>query len=339
MPILQIENLKVYFPVGGGIFGSPKGFVRAVDNVSLTLNAGEVVGLVGESGCGKTTVARAIMGLNQPTEGRIQLNGQPVLTATICDRKRFYRQVQMVFQDPFASLNPRKTLFQILSQPLRIHDIVSRDQLRTEAARLLNLVGLSPGEAFLERYPHQFSGGQRQRICVARAIAVRPQVVLADEAVSSLDISIRAQILTLLKELKGKLNLAYLFITHDLGVVRSLCDRLAVMYLGQIVETGQTEEIFDRSRHPYSIALLAASPLPDPEKSRQREKLVLGGDVPSPVNPPSGCRFHPRCPFAEEVCRTQLPPFKRFSNTHQSACHLAEQRERLARPLRSTRGM
>ena len=244
--LLDIKDLKKYFPLTKGlIMRKVLGWIKAVDGVSFSITRGETFGLVGESGCGKTTVARAIMGLVRPTEGTILIDDKSVSLTSDTERQQYYLQVQMVFQDPFDSLNPRKTIFQTLAQPLRIHRIVPRPSLREETTRLLNLVGLSPGHAFLDRYPHQFSGGQRQRICIARAIAVRPRVVLADEAVSSLDISIRAQILNLLKELKRELDLAYVFITHDLGVVRSLSDRVLVMYLGQIVEEGSTEEVFN----------------------------------------------------------------------------------------------
>lgn len=321
---LEVDRLKVYYPVGGGFLRSHRGCARAVDGVSLSLRAGEVLALVGESGCGKTTVARAIMGLIRPTEGTIRIDGKEVSLTSNLERQHYYLQVQMVFQDPFDSLNPRKTIFQTLAQPLRIHRIAPRPSLREEAARLLNLVGLSPGLAFLDRYPHQFSGGQRQRICIARAIAVRPRVVLADEAVSSLDISIRAQILNLLKELKRELDLAYVFITHDLGVVRSLSDRVLVMYLGKIVEEGSAEEVFKNPLHPYTAALLAANPLPDPVKSRQRKKVFLGGDVPSPLDPPAGCRFHPRCSMTEATCRIESPPFFSFTDTHRAACFFAD---------------
>lgn len=325
---LEVDRLKVYYPVGGGFLQRHRGYARAVDGVSLSLQAGEVLALVGESGCGKTTVARAIMGLIRPTEGTIRIDRKEVSLTSNLERQQYYLQVQMVFQDPFDSLNPRKTIFQTLAQPLRIHRIVPRASLREEAARLLNLVGLSPGQDFLERYPHQFSGGQRQRICIARAIAVRPRVVLADEAVSSLDISIRAQILNLLKELKRELDLAYVFITHDLGVVRSLSDRVLVMYLGKIVEEGSAEEVFNNPLHPYTAALLAASPLPDPVKSRQRTKVLLGGDVPSPLDPPAGCRFHPRCSLTEATCRIEPPPLFSFTDTHRSACFFADRMER-----------
>lgn len=325
--LLQIDGLKVHFPVEGGLFRRPQGYVHAVDGISLALKPCEVVGLVGESGCGKTTVARAIMGLVELTEGRILLNEKDISKVTAASRRQYYLQVQMVFQDPFDSLNPRKTIFQTLAQPLRIHNIVPPSQLRMETAQLLERAGLYPGQAFLDRYPHQFSGGQRQRICIARAIAVRPHLILADEALSALDISIRAQILNLMRQLQAEFDLAYLFITHDLGVVRSLCDRVLVMYLGQVVEEGETEEIFTSPRHPYTVALLAASPLPDPMKAQNRKKIVLGGDVPSPVDPPPGCRFHPRCPIAEDICRMEVPSLLDPKGMHPSACHFADQAE------------
>jgi oligopeptide/dipeptide ABC transporter ATP-binding protein len=325
--LLSVEGLKVHYPFGGGPFRGPKGFVHAVDGVSLTLRRGEVVGLVGESGCGKTTVARSILGLAPTTAGRIIWRGRDLLQLAPAERRRARREIQMVFQDPFDSLNPRKTIFQTLAQPLRLHAVVPASELRNEVVRLLDLVGMSPGAAFLDRFPHQFSGGQRQRICIARAIAVQPSLVVADEAVSALDISIRAQILTLLRRLQHELDLGYLFITHDLGVVRSLCDRVVVMYLGQIVEEGATEDIFRLPRHPYTRALLAASPIPDPVKARVREQQPLLGDVPSPAAPPPGCRFHPRCPVARDICRKRMPGPMQFPRGHRSACHFADEAE------------
>ena len=331
--LLEVRNLKVHFPIGASLLRPPSGFVRAVDGVSLSVADGEVVAVVGESGCGKTTLARTVLGLTSPTSGVIRFRGSDVAIQSTGERNLYYRHVQMVFQDPFDSLNPRKTVRQTLSQPLRIHGVVPARELRAEAMRLLDLVGLSPPELYLDRYPHQFSGGQRQRICIARAIAVRPSLVVADEAVSALDISIRAQILTLMRRLQDELGLSYLFITHDLGVVRSLCDRVVVMYLGQVVEEGLTEDIFAHPRHPYTNALLAACPLPDPVRARARTHAPLSGDVPSPVDPPPGCRFHPRCPVARDICGRESPAAQDFGRGHRSACHFANEAERWERPV------
>lgn len=331
--LLEIRDLKVHFPIGGGLLHRPVGLVRAVDGVSLSIEEGEVVAVVGESGCGKTTLARSVLGLNSPTSGVIRFRGNDVSVQSATRRSLYRRQVQMVFQDPFDSLNPRKTVLQTLAQPLRIHGIVPAQGLRAEAMRLLELVGLSPPGLYLDRYPHQFSGGQRQRICIARAIAVRPSLVVADEAVSALDISIRAQILTLMRRLQHELGLSYLFITHDLGVVRSLCDRVVVMYLGQVVEEGLTEDLFARPLHPYTNALLAACPLPDPARARARKRAPLSGDVPSPVDPPSGCRFHPRCPVARDICSREVPAARDFDREHRSACHYAHEADRWERPV------
>ncbi|MGE3064685.1 MAG: ABC transporter ATP-binding protein [Hyphomicrobiaceae bacterium] len=323
-PLLDIEDLEVRFPVGGGWLRAPQAYVHAVSGVSLSVGDGEIVAVVGESGCGKTTLARTILGLATATGGSIRFDGHEVGGAAGKSRSgKDRREIQMVFQDPFDSLNPRKTIYQTLAQPLRIHRVVPRRELRAEVVRLLDMVGLSPGQAYLGRYPHQFSGGQRQRICIARALALRPRIVIADEAVSALDISIRAQILTLLKDLKDRHNLAYLFITHDLGVVRSFSDRVIVMYLGQVVEEGPTEAIFARPSHPYTLALLEASPIPDPERARQRRSPPLAGDIPSPISPPDGCRFHTRCPVARDICRTVPPPVVDAGGGQRSRCHFA----------------
>lgn len=331
--LLEVRDLKVHFPIGASLLRPPIGLVRAVDGVSLSVAEGEVLAVVGESGCGKTTLARAVLGLTRPTSGMIRFRGNDVSIQSTQQRNLYRRQVQMVFQDPFDSLNPRKTVLQTLTQPLRIHRVVPAQELRAEATRLLELVGLSPAGLYLERYPHQFSGGQRQRICIARAIAVRPSLVVADEAVSALDISIRAQILTLLRRLQRELGLSYLFITHDLGVVRSLCDRVVVMYLGQVVEEGLTEDLYAHPRHPYTNALLSACPLPDPVRARTRKHAPLSGDVPSPVNPPPGCRFHPRCPVARERCSREAPAAQDFPRGHRSACHFAGEADRWEQPV------
>ena len=335
-PLLEVRDLQVHFPVGGGLFRKPDRFVQAVNGVSLALAPGEVVAVVGESGCGKTTLARAVMGLAAPSAGSILFRGENLALHAAKAQRAYRRHVQMVFQDPFDSLNPRKTVFQTLAQPLRIHGIVPARELRREAVRLLDLVGLSPGAQYLDRFPHQFSGGQRQRICIARALAVRPSIIVADEAVSALDISIRAQILTLMKRLQAELGLAYLFITHDLGVVRSLCDRVLVMYLGQVVEEGPTEAIFDAPRHPYTAALLGSCPVPDPVAARARSAVPLAGDVPSPLDPPPGCRFHTRCPEVRDACRAVPPPPVAFGG-QTAHCHRA--RELRLAPLAVQEGL
>ena len=331
MTLLEVDGLKVHYDVGGGLLRRGSRSVRAVDGVDLALERGEVLALVGESGCGKTTLARALVGLVAPTDGSIRFEGRDLAALAGDERRAWRRAVQMVFQDPFDSLNPRKTVFAAIAQPLAIHRIVPRGEMRREAARLLDRVGLSPGAAYLDRYPHQFSGGQRQRICLARAIACRPRVVVADEPVSALDVSIRAQILGLFQDLARDLGLAAVFITHDLSVVRSLCDRVAVMYLGRIVEEGETEAVFNLPRHPYTAALLAASPVPDPVAARRAGRVPLGGDVPSPIAPPSGCRFHPRCAFCRDVCRTDPPELAPQPGGRLSACHFAGEAERWAR--------
>ena len=326
-PLLEVKDLKVYFPVGSGWQSREGRVVRAVDGISFSLRRGEVFAAVGESGCGKTTLARTIVGLLNPTAGAIKFKGKAINQLSAEEWKIYRQQVQMVFQDPFDSLNPRKTAFQTVAQPLTIHNVVPKAELRAEVIGLLDMVGLSPGEAYLKRYRYQLSGGERQRLCIARAISVRPALIVADEPVSALDISIRGQILSLLRELQQASQLSYIFISHDLSVVRSVANWIVIVYVGQVVEEGATEEVFTSPRHPYTRALLAAQPIPDPVRSRARSRIVLTGDVPSPINPPTGCRFHPRCPIAAPVCGEQPPGFMTFGKGHRVACHFADQVE------------
>lgn len=299
-PILEIDDLAVHFPQGGGLFGTPQ-TVHAVDGVDLTLNAGECLGLVGESGCGKSTLALAILGLQPPTRGRILIDGQEVSNAH-GDRMARARITQMVFQDPYSSLNPRQSVRTTLEAPLRLHGITTRTEIDDRIAEMMRSVGLRPEQAV--RYPHEFSGGQRQRIGIARALILKPRIVVLDEPVSALDVSIRAQIINLLLDLKESLSLSYIMISHDLGVVEHMSDRVAVMYLGRIVETGSWQRIFSAPRHPYTRALIAA--IPDPSGNGLAVRMM--GEVPNPLNPPSGCRFHPRCPEMHEICKREPAP-------------------------------
>ncbi len=315
--ILAVDELVKHFVAKRSALGRPLTTVKAVDGVSFTLRRGETLALVGESGCGKSTVGRLVMRLIDPTAGRIVLDGADVTSLSEGDFRPFRRKVQLIFQDPFASLNPRMTVGDILAEPLMLHAIVPAAERRQRVADLLEQVGLPPYHA--ARYPHEFSGGQRQRIVIARALAVEPAIIICDEPVSALDVSIRAQILNLLKELQARLGLAYIFISHDLSVVKHIADRIAVMYLGRIIETGPADAIFSDPRHPYTRALLSAIPIASPVA--RRERRILQGDVPSPIDPPSGCHLHPRCPYAGELSRTQRPALDDDGAGHATACH------------------
>ena len=318
-PLVEVKSLKKYFPIRKGVLQREVARVHAVDDVTLAVYEGETVGLVGESGCGKSTLGRCIVRLLEPTEGEITFEGRQIEKLGARKLRPLRRDMQMVFQDPYASLNPRKRVGQIIGDPMKIHGTVSREDRKRRVQELLDTVGLSPEH--YNRFPHEFSGGQRQRIGVARSLALRPKLIIADEPVSALDVSIQSQILNLLEDLQNELSLTYLFIAHDLGVVRHVSDRIAVMYLGKIVELSPAEELYERPIMPYTEALLSAVPIPDPDLSEQRERIVLQGDVPSPVNPPSGCRFHPRCRYMTDVCVKVEPPLVEYGNGHLAACH------------------
>jgi peptide/nickel transport system ATP-binding protein len=322
--LVAIENLKVWFPIKSGIvLDRHVGDIRAVDDVSLTIRRGETVGLVGESGCGKSTVGRTILRLYKPTAGRIVFDGRDISDLDETQLRPLRRRMQMVFQDPFASLNPRHSVGRIVGEPLRTHGISSRRETGARVRELLNTVGL-PADA-AGRYPHEFSGGQRQRIGLARALSLNPDFVVADEPVSALDVSIQAQIINLLEQLQEEFDLTYLFIAHDLAVVRHISDRIAVMYLGWIVEVSPAAELYENPLHPYTISLLSAVPIPDPAVERERESILLAGDLPSPANPPKACRFHTRCPYVQPTrCREQVPPLRKLADGHEVACHWAE---------------
>ncbi|PTY04707.1 peptide ABC transporter substrate-binding protein [Opitutaceae bacterium EW11] len=318
-PILELRDVKTHFPVHRGLlFKQQAGTVKAVDGVTLSLGRGEVLGLVGESGCGKSTLARTILQLVPTTGGAVILEGKNLTQGSEMEVREVRRDLQMVFQDPYASLNPRKTVFDTLAEPLRVHRICAAEAVSARVSDLLTRVGLAP--RLMKKYPHEFSGGQRQRIAIARALALNPKVIVADEPVSALDVSIQAQILNLLSSLCRTMDLSLIFIAHDLSVVKHISDRVAVMYLGKIVELGPAVDVIERPSHPYTRALISAIPRHDPEVERGRRRIVLPGDPPSPINPPAGCTFHPRCPYAQERCKAAFPPMIGVAPGHEAAC-------------------
>ena len=322
--LVELTDLKMYFPIKSGIvLDKHVGDIKAVDGVSLEIKRGETLGLVGESGCGKSTVGRTILRLYEPTEGTILFAGQDITRLGESELRPLRRRMQMIFQDPYSSLNPRHSVGRIIGEPMTTHGIASRREANARVRELLQIVGL-PADAG-SRYPHEFSGGQRQRIGVARSLALNPDLIVADEPVSALDVSIQAQIINLLENLQNEFELTYLFIAHDLAVVRHISDRIAVMYLGTIVEISPAEELYDNPLHPYTISLLTAVPIPDPVIERQRERILLAGDLPSPANPPPACRFHTRCPFVQPTrCKTDVPALRKLADGHLASCHWAE---------------
>lgn len=320
--LLEVRHLKKYFPVSTDFLGRPTAYVKAVDDISFTVRRGETLGLVGESGCGKSTAGRTIMNLYQPTAGEILLHGQSILA--LAANKKLSHTIQMIFQDPYASLNPRMTVGDIIGEPMAIHKIAAAAQRPDKIVDLLKLVGLSPEH--VNRFPHEFSGGQRQRIGIARALAVNPEFMICDEPISALDVSIQAQIINLLEKLQTELGLTYLFIAHDLAMVKHISHRVAVMYLGKIVEIASSNELYSRPQHPYTQALLSSIPIPDPAASAKRERIRLTGDVPTPIDLPTGCRFRTRCRHALPICAEQEPQLLEVSPSHSAACHLLQQK-------------
>lgn len=320
--ILKVEDLVMYFPIYRGVFQRQVGAVRAVDGVSFDVKRGETLGLVGESGCGKSTTGRAILQLYKPTAGSVIFDGNNLVGLKGEEMRKTRRKIQMIFQDPYASLNPRMTVSDIIGEPLIVHNAATGKEIQERVTHLLELVGLNP--AFASRYPHEFSGGQRQRIGIARALALQPSFIVCDEPISALDVSIQAQVVNLLEELQEQFNLTYLFIAHDLSMVRHISKRVAVMYLGVIVELADRDDLYHNPLHPYTQALLSAVPIPDPTADAKRKRIILEGDVPSPANPPSGCRFRTRCPIADKICSESRPEFREVTPGHFVACHMVK---------------
>lgn len=331
MSLLRVRDLQMHFPISNGLFGGPPPIVKAVDGISFEMKKGETLGLVGESGCGKSTTGRSVLQLLRPTSGSVQFDGKELTDMWVRpfgrwkwseQLRQLRREMQIIFQDPYASLNPRMTIEKIVSEPLRTFESARGTELRQRVQDLMRRVGMDP--RYIRRYPHEFSGGQRQRIGIARALALKPQLVVADEPISALDVSIQAQILNLLQEIQDEFKLTYLFIAHDLSAVRHISDRIAVMYLGRIVELADRNQIISAPAHPYTQALTSAIPIPDPKVERKRKRIVLTGDVPSPISPPKGCYFHTRCPLKETRCETETPSLREVATGHQVACHLVD---------------
>jgi peptide/nickel transport system ATP-binding protein/oligopeptide transport system ATP-binding protein len=319
--LLTVQNLRKAFKVSANRPGAAKQLLKAVDGVSFELKTGETLGLVGESGCGKSTIGKLLLRLIEPDEGVICFDGQTITGMPKREMTAMRREMQIIFQDPYSSLNPRMRVGDIIGEPLVVHDLARGKEIREQVLTLMKKVGLAPEH--YDRYPHEFSGGQRQRIGIARTLAVQPRLVVADEPVSALDLSIQAQIVNLLKDLQQEFGLTYLFISHDLGVIEHICDRVAVMYLGRIVELADVEQLYKQPRHPYTEALLNSVPVPDPQHVRQHQ--ILSGEIPSPIDPPEGCHFHPRCPYAQEICRQEYPKLTEQTEGHQAACHFSDQ--------------